>query len=360
MEENTRKNSTEKTENYTNVPESHSIDALLMEDDNALSNVESVEDNDSFQAVMQDLRSFISKEDPSLFEKKDEVIDVDESNILVTPPPYTRKTQKNKESFEQAKNNDDWDEDITLAPQNYVDAIDNNDQIVHDIPEDEPTPDFNLGENVAQSDDKFQLSINFTGEASKETVEEPEERKYDPEKPRIIDWIYDFAEMIVFVLLVVMILTAFVFKHAVVEGPSMNNTLEDGEHLIISNLFYTPARGDIIVFEDYSTVLKKPVVKRVIGLPGDTVEVKLDATGNVIVSVNGELLEENYAYNAKDSVTLTGTKTVVGEGEVFVMGDNRYHSTDSRDPGVGTIEIDSILGKVLFRFYPFDKFGTVE
>ena len=140
----------------------------------------------------------------------------------------------------------------------------------------------------------------------------------------------------------------------------MLNTLQDGDHLIITDVFYTPERGDIVVFEDYSTQLKKAVVKRVIGLPGDTVEVKLNAQKEYEVYINGEFLEEEYAYtNVDNTAPGTGVWTV-GEGEIFVLGDNRYNSTDSRSSLVGLVEIDSILGKVVVRFYPFDKFGTVD
>ena len=233
---------------------------------------------------------------------------------------------------------------------------------MHDsLPEEDSEPDFNLGEIPTERDDDIQISMNFNGEEN-EPISEPREKesKYDPDHPRIIDWVFDFVEMFVFVLLTVMILTSFFFKHSVVEGDSMLNTLEEGDHLIISDLFYSPERGDIVVFEDYSTFLKKAVVKRVIGLPGETVEVKLNSMGEYEVYVNGEYLDEEYAYNAVEFTTSGTGVWEVPEGEVFVLGDNRFNSTDSRVGGVGTIDIDCILGKVLFRFMPFDKFGKVD
>ena len=243
----------------------------------------------------------------------------------------------------------------------YVDPGEEDKVMIDDLPVEEPEPDFDLGETINEREDDFQISINFDGEEKEEETDPTQKsRHYDPENPRVIDWIFDFVEMFVFVLLAVMMLTSFFFKHSVVEGDSMLNALEDGDHLIISDLFYTPERGDIVVFEDYSTILKKAVVKRVIGLPGETVEVKLNDIGEYEVYINGEYLDEEYAYN-EVQFTSAGTGTwVVPEGEVFVMGDNRFNSTDSRVGGVGTIDIDCILGRVLFRFLPFEKFGNVE
>ena len=160
-----------------------------------------------------------------------------------------------------------------------------------------------------------------------------------------------------------MILTTFFFKHSVVDGDSMNNTLEDGDHLIVWDAFYTPERYDIVVFEDYSITdenLKKPIVKRVIGLPGETVEIKKDQNGEFLVYIDGQLIEEEYAYHGIHySSPNTGVWTL-GENEIFVMGDNRYKSIDSRDSRVGPISIDSVLGKVMLRFFPFNKFGTLN
>lgn len=355
MEE--KKNSTKETEKNTNE-NFDKLDSLLLdgEDDGVLESP--VEDKAQFDAFMAEYRSLMSKslhkEEPKeeIFEEKEEVF----KSI-----PNKKSAKKVEKKVEEEKKNDNWDEAITLNPENYVDPGEEDKVMVDSLPEDESEPDFDLGETTNDRSDDFQISINFSGEEkTEEPLPEKKEYKYDPNKPRAIDWVFDFVEMFVFVLIAVMVLTSFFFKHSVVEGESMLNTLVEEDHLIISDLFYTPERGDIVVFEDYSTALKKAVVKRVIGLPGETVTVKVNSAGAYEVYIDGEYLDEPYAYNdIQDYAPGTG-EWIVGEGEVFVLGDNRFNSTDSRDPRVGTIDIDCILGKVLFRFMPFDKFGKVE
>lgn len=175
---------------------------------------------------------------------------------------------------------------------------------------------------------------------------------------RRIDSLFDFVELFIFSLAAVFIITTFFFRHSVVDGDSMESTLFDGEHIIISDLFYKPERGDIIVCEDYSTELPVPVVKRVIGIGGD--RITIDAQG--IVKVNNVALDESdYVYIDNPFYEYTPYDIIVPEGELFVMGDHRNVSSDSRDPErLGTVKEDSVLGKVLFRFYPFDRFGAVE
>lgn len=176
---------------------------------------------------------------------------------------------------------------------------------------------------------------------------------YDEKKPRKIDSRFDFAELFIFTLLAVMILTSFIFKHSIVDGGSMLNTLESGEHLIISDLFYTPSQGDIIVCEDYSTGIRKPIVKRVIAVGGDYLEISRYG----YVCVNGEMLSEEYVFIDGD-FRYPEVSMFIPDGMIYVMGDHRNASTDSRN--VGCIDEDAVLGKVLLRFYPFDKFGTVD
>ena len=198
--------------------------------------------------------------------------------------------------------------------------------------------------------------------------EEPEEElyaedippeKYDPKKPRKIDGRFDFAELFVFTLLAVMIVTSFFFRHSVVQGDSMMNTLYDGEHLIISDFFYTPERGDIVVCQDHTARLNTPIVKRIIAIGGDTIKITPTA-----IYVNGEMLDEDYVFIDPYAMPYRYepmAEMTVPEGEIFVMGDHRNNSKDSRDKiDLGTVSEDAILGRVLLRFYPFDKFGAVE
>lgn len=340
---------------------SASLDELMMEadDDNGqdLKDEESVDFN-SFMAEYRDLmhRSIGN----SALEEKESESDGQERYLKEEKIDKKKKSDSSSNKKAIKSSDSEWNDDITLLPEEYED-LDDGSGMEKELPPEAPTPNFDLGEIREDSDEKFQLSINFEGEqppADKD--EEEKERKYDPDNPRAIDWVFDIVEIFVFVLATVIILTSFVFKHSEVWGDSMMQTLHDGDHLIISNLFYTPKRGDIIVFEDYTTSLKKSVVKRIIGLPGDTVEVKKAENGDYEVYINGEYLEEDYAYNVVNPHNNAVGIWEVQEGEVFVIGDNRYNSTDSRFAGVGPIDIDSILGKVLFRFFPFDKFGTLD
>ena len=142
----------------------------------------------------------------------------------------------------------------------------------------------------------------------------------------------------------------------------MKGTLIDGENLIATNFFYTPKSGDIIVFHETQT-LDKPVVKRIIAVEGQTVTINyLSNTMKVSVTdADGEtvVLEEDYI--TYEYQRYFGEKSyVVPEGCVFVMGDNRNDSMDSRDPSIGYVDTRTILGRVIFRISPINKFGTVK
>ncbi len=345
------------------------LESLLVDDDQPYE-PESKEEAAEFEDFINEYKAHISQtlvqapiekkeepEEPVVKPKKEQKKNVTKSK---SPSPSQKKTKPKPQ-----EQKDNWENEITLLPETY-ESPDEEDNVFREtpLPEEEPVEEaFSIGRELYGDDySEIQLSIKFEESPEEEINSEKEDDslKYNPEHPRFIDSIYDFLELFVITLVCVMILTTFVFKHSIVEGRSMQNTLHEGDSLIITDLFYTPERYDIVVFEDYSTSLKKAVVKRVIGLPGEKVEVKIDKNGNYEVYINDELLPEEYAYNVPDSSPPATGVWHIEEGEVFVMGDNRYNSTDSRDATVGPIDVDCILGKVVLRFYPFDKFGKVE
>lgn len=163
-------------------------------------------------------------------------------------------------------------------------------------------------------------------------------------------------------LLVVLALTylviTFVGQRTHVIGSSMETTLHDEDQLIVDKLSYRfkdPQRYDIIVFP-YQYGEKTYYIKRIIGLPGETV--RIDGEGNIYI--NEELLEENYGREVIQSPGRAETPITLGQDEYFVMGDNRNNSSDSRDPSVGNIKREDIVGRAFIRIWPFEKFGILK
>lgn len=230
----------------------------------------------------------------------------------------------------------------------------------------------NLDNSEIEIRDKADMDILCDSDA--ETTCDMGDTAYEstPEKPRLIESIFEFVELLLLTLAAVFIITTFIFRHSVVDGDSMMNTLQHEDVLIISGLFYTPEQYDIVVIEDHSTGYTHPLVKRVIAVGGDKVRVTERS-----IWVNGESLEESYVfidtfgytYNVYPSEALFDNPTLVyeegvyyefevPEGEIFVLGDHRNNSADSRK--FGTVSADAVLGKVLFRVYPFSEFGLVD
>ena len=184
--------------------------------------------------------------------------------------------------------------------------------------------------------------------------------------------IFEYMEMFVFAAATVILFMTFVLRLCVVSGPSMNNTLLNGERLLVSDLFYTPKQGDIIVFHQTSEIddrFNEPIVKRVIATQGQFVRIDY-TTATVYVSdddtfTEDEALDESqYAYFSNGKWSSPYGHTVsevyeVPEGHLFVLGDNRNVSADSRDARVGFVDERRVLGKVLLRVTPFSKFGKV-
>ena len=171
--------------------------------------------------------------------------------------------------------------------------------------------------------------------------------------------IFDWFEAICFSMIAVILVFAVFIRSAQVDGDSMLPNLEGGDRLILVNTALTGVEyGDIVVITQPSTV-GHPIIKRVIATEGQTIDIDFKA-GKVYV--DGILLEEPYIYDRIRTIPNNSVKFpfTVSEGCVFVMGDNRNNSTDSRDAGVGEIDTRYILGKAFLRIYPFEKFGKLE
>lgn len=168
----------------------------------------------------------------------------------------------------------------------------------------------------------------------------------------LIEWVESF----VFAIFVVILILTFIVRVVEVEGPSMEDTLQDGDRLILTHFNYEPERGDVVVLN--STGLNETIIKRVVAVEGDTISIDF-TSGKVIL--NGEVLEEDYIKEAtfrREGRDIQNMK--IGENQVFVMGDNRNRSTDSRSSAVGIVDEDDILGKAVFRIYPVSKLGSIS
>ena len=186
--------------------------------------------------------------------------------------------------------------------------------------------------------------------------EEPEfaeeEGKISPLKELLSMLIY-----IGVVLGVTFLIITFVGQRTHVSGESMKNTLDHGDQLIVDKITYRfrdPERFDIIVFP-FHYKENTYYIKRIIGLPGETVQI---ADGTIYI--NGEVLEESYGREVMQDPGIAAEPITLGEDEYFVLGDNRNQSSDSRDPSVGLIHRDEIIGRAWLRIWPLNSFGILK
>ena len=160
------------------------------------------------------------------------------------------------------------------------------------------------------------------------------------------------------VLCAAYLIITYVGQRTQVSGSSMETTLSDGDNLLVDKITYRfsePKRFDIIVFPfQYDT--DTYYIKRIIGMPGETVQIDYD--GNIYI--NGSLLEESYGREVIQNPGRAAEPITLGEDEYFVMGDNRNNSSDSRDPSVGNIHRKDIIGRAWVRIWPFPKFGVLK
>ena len=222
---------------------------------------------------------------------------------------------------------------------------------------------------------KYAASTVLTGSVADEgecpITEEAELKLKNRKKRTALHAVYDYLEVFCYALATMMVLFLFVFRLVTVDGDSMRTTLTNGDKLIISNLFYTPETGDIIVINpETHGDADEPIIKRVIATEGQTVRIDYE---NWAVYVDGIKLDEPYIVDMMmeekerwgENTPMDGTNVqkyksefTVGDNKVFVMGDNRNNSKDSRSREYGEMGVNRILGKVIFRLSP--DFGQVD
>ena len=174
----------------------------------------------------------------------------------------------------------------------------------------------------------------------------------------VVKEIFSTLLYILVVLLGTYLLITFVGQRTSVSGSSMEPTLSNNDQLILDKISYRfsePQRFDIIVFP-FQYAEKTFYVKRIIGLPGETVQI--DLQGNIYI--NGQILNEDYGKETINFAGLAVEPITLGDDEYFVMGDNRNNSSDSRDPSVGNIRRSNIIGKAWVRIWPLNKFGVLK
>ncbi len=204
--------------------------------------------------------------------------------------------------------------------------------------------------------------------------EETTDKKKDSMFKGLLNDIADMAESIIFSVFIVLLIFTYLLRISDVSGPSMEPTLIEDDRVVITPLFYKPKHNDIIIVD--SSKLDKLIVKRVIGIAGDTVDIDFE-TG--IVSVNGTPVDEqlykpddegnppelkaDHFVNTLTTENMGAFETYpinVPEGYIFVLGDNRNRSKDSKHSELGFVPEDEVVGKVIMRIYPFSDFGFIN
>ena len=156
--------------------------------------------------------------------------------------------------------------------------------------------------------------------------------------------------------LLLLVGATFFLRPTLTHGHSMDPTLTHGDRGLAWVWNYTPAYGDVVVIKD-THINDKYIVKRIIGLPGDVIDIDYDAG---VVYRNGQPLEEPYTASPTNDRGDMPLPLTVPENQAFVLGDNRNNSTDSRTLYVGLIDQQRLMGRMVWRFYPFDKMGSIS
>lgn len=175
---------------------------------------------------------------------------------------------------------------------------------------------------------------------------------------KVLKEILSTSLYILFVLCAVYLVIHFVGQRTQVQGSSMEPKLSNEDNLIVDKIsyhFHDPERFDIVVFP-FRYEENTFYIKRVIGLPGETI--RIDEEGNIWI--DGEILQEDYGKEVIQNPGRAYEEIALADNEYFLMGDNRNNSTDSRDPSVGNVTREEIIGRAWLRIWPFDKFGFIR
>ena len=215
---------------------------------------------------------------------------------------------------------------------------------------------------TAQSEESAALEpelIPTCAPASQESAKPEESRKEPGPKMPLGKTVALYLHDMVYLLVAVVVLLTLCFRMVIVDGASMYDTLVDGDYLLLLNnvIYRDPQPGDIVVASKDSFRDGDPIVKRVIATEGQVVNIDF-STGQVFV--DGELLVEDYIYSPTTNPEGMSFPLVVEDGCIFVMGDNRGRSMDSRDPEIGLIDEREIMGRAIFLLIPGDNEGNEQ
>lgn len=193
---------------------------------------------------------------------------------------------------------------------------------------------------------------------TEDRVEEILENQDKGRKYNLKSFIFDIIIYAIILFISLKIIPTYVIQRTIVDGPSMMDTLHDGESLIVEKVSYhfTGAkRYDIVIFYPYGSEYDEFYVKRVIGLPNETVQIINDD-----IYINGELIEEKFGKEPMDYAGIAKEPITLGDDEYFVLGDNRNHSLDSRYDSLGPVPKENIVGKAVLRVWPLSEFGLLK
>ena len=185
----------------------------------------------------------------------------------------------------------------------------------------------------------------------------------EPKKEDTAGWagdLFTWLQALTFALVIIMIVFTFFARIIGVDGHSMEPTLQDRDMLLLQCAGYEPRQGDVVVLHKSFSTTGEPIVKRVIAVGGQSVHIDYDTS---TVYVDGEPVDDSYLGETMvqpGSSTMQGTDWDIPEGSVFVMGDNRNNSSDSREESLGPVENQYVLGRALVVLFPFSHFGSIH